>query len=152
MTINLRMPSINKVFISGNLVADPRVNILESGVRVANFRIANNQSYRLKDGSWGEKTHMVDVVAWRKTAELVEQFLHKGSPVIVEGELQTSTWKAQDGTERSRVEILARRVQFLERQGGAQRLREDSQQQGRPFEPPSEEPPDLDGEYDDIPF
>lgn len=150
--MNLRMPSINRVFISGNLVADPRVNILESGVRVANFRIANNQSFRLKDGSWGEKTHMVDVVAWRKTAELVEQFLHKGSPVIVEGELQTSTWKAQDGTERSRVEILARRVQFLERQGGAQRSREDAQQQGRPLEPPSEEPPDLDGEYDDIPF
>ncbi|NLP05379.1 single-stranded DNA-binding protein [Candidatus Fermentibacteria bacterium] len=151
MTINLRMPSINRVFISGNLVADPRVNILESGVRVANFRIANNQSYRLKDGSWGEKTHMVDVVAWRKTAELVEQFLHKGSPVIVEGELQTSTWKAQDGTERSRVEILARRVQFLERQGGAQRPREDVPQERR-LEPASEEPPDMDGEYDDIPF
>ncbi|MBD3369304.1 single-stranded DNA-binding protein [Candidatus Fermentibacteria bacterium] len=113
--MNLRMPALNKVMITGNLVDDPRTNILQNGVNVANFRIASSRSYRGRDNEWHQKTCFVDVVAWRRTAELISSRLHKGSPVLVEGELQTSSWQAQDGTRRSRVEILARRVQFLER-------------------------------------
>ena len=149
--MNIRMPSINRVMISGNLVDDPRTDLLETGIHVANFRIASSQSYRGKDGEWREKTCFVDVVAWRRTAELVAEYLRKGSPVLVEGELQTSSWQAQDGSPRSRLEIVARRVQFLERTGQQQR----SETQERPEKArysPADEPPESDSEYDDIPF
>lgn len=153
--MNLRMPSLNKVLITGNLVDDPRTNILQSGTSVANFRIASSRSYRGRDNEWHQKTCFVDVVAWRKTAELVSSNLHKGSPVLIEGELQTSTWQAQDGSNRSRVEIQARRVQFLERRGDSGRDQKPSAgQQGPEYE--KQDQPDYGdeggGEYDDIPF
>jgi single-strand DNA-binding protein len=152
MAMNLRMPSINRVIISGNLVGDPRVNILENGVHVANFRIVNNQPYRTKAGAWEEKSVPIDIVAWRKTAELVQQFLHKGSPVLVEGELQESKWQGADGTENRRIEIVARRVQFLEKPG-TQRQPEPEARPEKPSYPAAEEaPPDIDTDYDDIPF
>ena len=153
--MNLRMPSLNKVLITGNLVDDPRTNILQSGTSVANFRIASSRSYRGRDNEWHQKTCFVDVVAWRKTAELVSSNLHKGSPVLIEGELQTSTWQAQDGSNRSRVEIQARRVQFLERRGDSGRDQRPSANQQSPDYGKQDQPDYGDeggGEYDDIPF
>jgi len=153
--MNLRMPSLNKVLITGNLVDDPRTNILQSGTSVANFRIASSRSYRGRDNEWHQKTCFVDVVAWRKTAELVSSNLHKGSPVLIEGELQTSTWQAQDGSNRSRVEIQARRVQFLERRGDAGRDQKSSAgQQGPDYgkQDQTDYENEGGGEYDDIPF
>lgn len=149
--MNLRMPSLNKVMISGNLVDDPRTDILENGTHVANFRLASSQSFKGRDGEWHEKTCFVDVVAWRRTAELIAESLRKGSPVLVEGELQTNSWQGQDGTQRSRLEILARRVQFLEKQPGAH-AEAPARPQDKPAYSPADEPPDADAEYDDIPF
>ena len=153
--MNLRMPSLNKVLIAGNLVDDPRTNILQSGTSVANFRIASSRSYRGKDNEWHQKTCFVDVVAWRKTAELVSSNLHKGSPVLIEGELRTSTWQAQDGSNRSRVEIQARRVQFLERRGDPGREQGPAASQNGPDYGRQEQgngPDQGGGDYDDIPF
>jgi len=113
--MDLRMPSINKVIITGNLVRDPDTRILENGTHMAKMSIANNQRYRARDGSWQEKTCFVTVVAWKKTAELVSEYCRKGSPVLIEGELNYNAWEDSDGKQRSRVEINARRVQFLER-------------------------------------
>ncbi len=146
--MNIRMPNLNKILITGNLVDDPRVSILESGVHVARMRIASNQSYKGRDGEWHQKTCFVDIVAWRRTAELVSEYLRKGSPVLVEGELESSSWQAQDGTQRSKLEIVARRVQFLERQG------QSNVSEAKPAQKPAsgsdeQEPPP---EYDDIPF
>ncbi|MDM7993289.1 MAG: single-stranded DNA-binding protein [Candidatus Fermentibacter sp.] len=149
--MNIRMPSINRVMISGNLVDEPRTDLLENGTHVANFRIASSQSFRGKDGEWHEKTCFVDVVAWRRTAELVAEYLRKGSPVLVEGELQTSSWQASDGTPRSRTEILARRVQFLEKPGQQQRSEPAAREEKASYTP-ADEPPDSESEYDDIPF
>ena len=150
--MNIRMPSINRVMISGNLVDEPRTDLLENGTHVANFRIASSQSFRGKDGEWHEKTCFVDVVAWRRTAELVAEHLRKGSPVLLEGELQTSSWQAQDGSPRSRLEIVARRVQFLERTGQQQQRPETPERQEKARYSPADEPPESDSEYDDIPF
>jgi single-strand DNA-binding protein len=150
--MNIRMPNLNKVLIAGNLVDDPRVSILESGVHVARMRLASNQSYKGRDGEWHQKTCYVDVVAWRRTAELASEYLRKGSPVLVEGELESSSWQAQDGTQRSKLEIVARRLQFLERQGqgGTAQQKPAAAAAARPENPPEEsEPPP---EYDDIPF
>lgn len=149
---NIRMPSLNRVMISGNLVEDPRTNILENGIHVSNFRIGSNQSYRGKDGEWHEKTCFVDVVTWRRTAELVSQFLKKGSPVLVEGELQSRSWQAPDGSTRTALEILARRVQFLEKQTQGKPEAPQQAQSGKPAYAASDEPPESENEFDDIPF
>lgn len=143
--MDIRLPSINRVIISGNLTDDPRTNILENGTHVANFRIASNQRYRARDGEWRDKTCFVDVVTWRQLAERVAGRLHKGSPVVVEGELQYTQWNGQDGSKRSRVEILARSVQMLEKSG-------ESGSYSGGSEPPSPAPSDEPDYSDDIPF
>lgn len=147
--MNVRMPSLNMVVISGNLTDDTRTNILENGVHVTNFRVASNQYYKGRDGEFHKKTCYVDVVCWRKTAEIAADRLRRGSPVLVEGELQTRSWKAQDGSARSVLEILARRIQFLEREEG------DRTTEAHPLEdsPPLERDPSDEPVYDDdIPF
>jgi len=126
--MDLRMPNINKVIISGNLVRDPDARILENGTHLAKMSIANNQRYRDRNGEWQEKTCYVNIIAWRKTAELVGEFCRKGSPVMVEGELVYNSWEDRDGNQRSRLEINARRIQFLERRG------QDSSYQDHPQE------------------
>jgi len=148
--MNLRMPNLNRILITGNLVDDPKSSILESGVHLAKMRLASNQSYKGRDGEWHQKTCYVDVVAWRRTAELATEYLRKGSPVLVEGELESRSWQAQDGSQRSKIEIVARRLQFLEKQGqdGQSDGKEGAGQQARPAEKDPEPPP----EYDDIPF
>jgi len=115
--MDLRMPSINKVIISGNLVRDPDTRILENGTHLAKMSIANNQRYRDRNGEWQEKTCYVNVIAWRKTAELVSEFCRKGSPVLIEGELVFNSWEDRDGNKRNQLEVNARRIQFLERRG-----------------------------------
>ncbi|MCK5131663.1 MAG: single-stranded DNA-binding protein [Candidatus Sabulitectum sp.] len=147
--MDIRMPSINKVLLSGNLTNDPRTNILENGTHVANFSVASNQRYRGRDGEWHEKTCFVDVVTWRQLAERVASRLHKGSPVMIEGELQFTQWNAQDGSKRSRVEILARSVQMLEKTGDSG---SSPSQSGGSDEPPRREEPQGPDYSDDIPF
>ncbi len=124
--MDLRMPSINKVIISGNLVRDPDTRILENGTHLAKMSIANNQRYRDRNGEWQEKTCYVNIIAWRKTAELVSEFCRKGSPVLVEGELVFNSWEDRDGSKRSRIEVNARRIQFLEKRGQDSSNRESS--------------------------
>lgn len=147
--MEIRLPSINKVLLTGNLTNDPRTNILENGTHVANFSVASNQHYRGRDGEWHKKTCFVDVVTWRDLAERVASKLHKGSPVMIEGELQFTQWNAQDGTKRSRVEILARSVQMLEKTGefGSSPSQHDNSE-----DPPHREEPQDPDYSDDIPF
>lgn len=147
--MDIRMPTINKVLITGNLTGDPRTNILENGTHAANFSVANNQRYRGKDGEWHDKTCYVDVVTWRQLAERVASKLHKGSPVMIEGELQFTQWIAQDGSKRSRVEILARSVQMLEKTGD---YGSNPPQSTGSDEPPRREEPQGPEYSDDIPF
>ena len=124
--MDLRMPSINKVIISGNLVRDPDTKILENGTHLAKMSIANNQRYRDKNGEWQEKTCYVNVIAWRKTAELVSEFCSKGSPVLIEGELVFNSWEDRDGNKRNQLEVNARRIQFLEKRSQDSSYRNDS--------------------------
>jgi len=127
--MDLRMPSINKVIISGNLVRDPDTRILENGTHLAKMSIANNQRYRDRNGEWQEKTCYVNVIAWRKTAELVSEFCRKGSPVLIEGELVFNSWEDRDGNKRNQLEVNARRIQFLERKGQDSSYRNNSAEQ-----------------------
>lgn len=110
-----RLPTLNRVFMAGNLTRDPELRYTASGVPVANFRIASNRWYRSPNGERREDVCYVNVVAWQRLAELVGERLHKGSAVLVEGELQSRQWDAENGTRRTAVEIRAFRVQFLNR-------------------------------------
>ncbi|MDD5088220.1 MAG: single-stranded DNA-binding protein [bacterium] len=110
---DLRMPDINSVIIVGNLIKDPAFRTTTSGVPVANFTIASNRKFKDNSGAIKEDVCFIGVVAWYKLAESCYENLRKGSAVLVEGELQSRTWKTEDGFNRSTVEIKARRIQFL---------------------------------------
>lgn len=110
----LKMPEINSVIIAGNLTKDPVFRQTNSGgTPVVNFSIACNRRFRDSNHLWQEDVCYVGVVAWNKLAESCRDNLKKSSAVLVDGELQSRTWKAQDGTSRTVVEIKARRIQFL---------------------------------------
>lgn len=104
--------SFNKVIIMGNLTRDPEMKYLSSGKPVTNFSIAVNEKYK-KGEEWIDQTSYFDVVVFARQAETCNEYLKKGRPVLVEGKLQQSRWEAQDGTKRSKVEIVASGVTFL---------------------------------------
>lgn len=112
------MASLNKVLLMGNLTRDPELRYTPQGTAVANLRLAVNRKYKGRDEQMKEEVCFVSVVVWSKMAESCGQFLHKGSPVFVEGRLQSRSWEDQaTGKTRSVIEVNAERVQFLG-QGG----------------------------------
>ena len=112
----LKMPDINNVLIAGNLTGDPTFRKTGNGTSVANFYIASNRKYRDNSGIWRENVCYVGIVAWHKLADACNEVLKRGSSVLVDGELQSRSWKNEDGTTRNVVEIRARRIQFLDKQ------------------------------------
>jgi single-strand DNA-binding protein len=113
---DIKLPSINRVLISGRLTAEPNLNFTPDGVPVLKFRIASSRYYRDKDGNWKEAVAFLPVSIWREKAERLADVLHKGSAVFVEGRLQSRSWEA-DGQRKSMVEINAWRIQNLEKTG-----------------------------------
>jgi single-strand DNA-binding protein len=109
----LKMPEINYVIIAGNLTKDPICRMTTNNTPVVNFSIASNRKYKDSSNQWQEDVCYIGIVAWNKLAESCRDRLRKGSAVLVDGELQSRTWKNEDGNNRSIVEIKARRIQFL---------------------------------------
>jgi single-strand DNA-binding protein len=116
---DLRMPDINTVLIAGNLTRDPVFRKTTNGTPVTNFWIACNRKFKDNNGLWRESVCYVGVVAWYKLAENCAENLAKGSAVVVEGELQSRSFRSDDGRNRNIVEIKARRVQFLNKKSEA---------------------------------
>jgi single-strand DNA-binding protein len=117
---DLKMPEINYVIVAGNLTKDPIFRQTTNNTPVVNFSIASNRKYKDSSNQWQEDVCYVGIVAWNKLAESCRDRLKKGSAVLVDGELQSRSWKSDDGHNRSIVEIKARRIQFLnkrEKQG-----------------------------------
>jgi single-strand DNA-binding protein len=111
-----RMPDINSVIIAGNLIKDPTFRkTIHSDVPVTNFTIASNRKFKDSSGQIKEDVCFIGVVAWYKLAESCYENLRKGSAILVEGELQSRSWKNEEGFTRSTIEIKARRIQFLNR-------------------------------------
>lgn len=110
-----RMPDINSVIIAGNLIKDPTFRKTHSDVPVTNFTIASNRKFKDSSGQIKEDVCFIGVVAWYKLAESCYENLRKGSAILVEGELQSRSWKNEEGFTRSTIEIKARRIQFLNR-------------------------------------
>jgi single-strand DNA-binding protein len=105
--------SLNQVTLMGNLTRDPELRQTPSGQQVCSFSLALNRSYKDASGEWQEATDFIDVVAWGPLGERVAQYLHKGSRTLVQGGLQSRAWE-QEGVKRSKVEVLARDVTFLD--------------------------------------
>jgi len=106
---------LNRIFLTGRLVADPDVRYTPSGSEVAQFRLAVNRSYKTKDSDeWREESFFVGIVTWNKLAEKVERNFKKGDLVIVEGRLNIRNYEV-DGTKKWVTEIVASNVKFLPR-------------------------------------
>lgn len=110
---DLKMPEINYVIVAGNLTKDPAFRETTNRTPVVNFSIASNRKFKDSSNQWQEDVCYIGVVAWNKLAESCRDRLRKGSAVLVDGELQSRSWKSEEGHNRSIVEIKARRIQFL---------------------------------------
>jgi len=118
---DLKLPSLNHVLIAGRLTRDPDLRYTPSGTAVCNFRLASGRRFKDQSGEWRDDPTFVNVVTWKKTAENCGEYLKKGSAVLVEGRLQSRSWETEDGQKRSVLEIVAQRVQFLDRVGGPEK-------------------------------
>jgi single-strand DNA-binding protein len=117
------MSSMNHVILIGNLTRDPESRTLASGQTVTDLGLAVSDNYKDKDGKLVERTCFTDIVVWGKQAELCQQFLKKGAPVLVEGKLQLDQWKTESGEKRNKLRVKAIRVQFLGRTAGTDTTR-----------------------------
>lgn len=114
-----KMPELNSVIIAGNLTKDPIFRQTTNGTPVVNFSIASNRRFRDKNDEWKEDVCYVGIVAWNRLAESCRDKLKKGNAVLVDGELQSRTFKTEDGNNRTIVEIKARRIQFLNKRAAS---------------------------------
>jgi len=116
---DLRIPNLNVVFLVGRLVQDPDFRYTPSGVPVVRLRLAADRPFRDQTGEWQRETLFIDVIAWRALAERMQNQVKKGSPVLVEGYLRSRSWETEEGLRRSTVEVVARKIQVLEKVGEA---------------------------------
>jgi single-strand DNA-binding protein len=110
--------SLNKVLLMGNLTRDPEVKYTPKGTAVCDLGLAINDSYKAQDGTIKETVTYVDVEVWGRTAENCKQYLTKGRPIFVEGQLKLDTWETPQGEKKSKMRVRADRVQFLGGGGG----------------------------------
>jgi single-strand DNA-binding protein len=111
------MANYNRVILAGNLSREPEIKFTNDGVPVTNFGLAVNRVRSKKEGA----VDFFEVTAWRELGEAVANHKKKGDPVLVEGRLQYRSWEAQDGSRRSKVDVVADSIQFLGRGKGASR-------------------------------
>ena len=109
--------SLNRVQLIGNLTRDPELRQIPGGQTVASFSIATNFAWTDSSGQKQDKSEFHNITAWRKLAEIVGQYLRKGSKVFVEGRLQTREWEGEDGVKRYRTENVADNMIMLDRKG-----------------------------------
>jgi len=152
------MAGYNKVIMIGNLTRDPSLTYLpNSQTAVCEIGLAVNRRFRGKDGQQQEKVCFIDCRAYAKRAEVLNQYLRKGQPLMIEGTLELDRWEAQDGSARSKHRITIDNFQFLGGggQGGGQGSQGgDYNSAPAPSQPspgtPSDAPP-APNAYDDIP-
>jgi single-strand DNA-binding protein len=111
------MRGYNSLTIIGNVGGDPELRYTKSGTPVATFSVAINSSWTDSDGNKQEKVEWVNVVAWKKLAEIVSEYVTKGMPVFIEGRIATSSWEGDDGKKRYKTELIAQQLVML---GGKQ--------------------------------
>lgn len=111
---------INKVILIGNLGQDPEIKSTANGAAIANFSVATSESWKDKaTGQQQERTEWHRVVAFNRLAEIIGQYVKKGSKIYIEGSLRTRKWQDQNGQDRYTTEIVANEMQMLDSRGGS---------------------------------
>lgn len=105
------MASYNRVILVGNLTRDPELRYIPSGSAVSEIGLAVNDRVK-KNDQWVDETTFVDVTLWGRTAEVANEYLSKGSPLLIEGRLKLDMWE-KDGQKRSKLRVVADRMQML---------------------------------------
>ncbi|MDD5292363.1 MAG: single-stranded DNA-binding protein [Candidatus Omnitrophica bacterium] len=111
------MANLNRVFLIGNLTRDPELRYTPSGMAVATLRLAVNHRFEDRSGELKQDACFINIVVWDKQAETSNQYLKKGSSVLIEGRLQSRSWQDKEGKNRSVIEVRADRVVFLDSAG-----------------------------------
>lgn len=109
---------INKAILVGNVGGDPEVRTLENDTKVATFSLATSESYKDRNGQRQERTAWHRIVAWRQLAGIIEQYVHKGSKLYIEGRITYRQYKDKDGNDRNITEIVADEMKMLDSRGG----------------------------------
>ena len=148
------MKSVNKIFLLGSVGHDPEVKYTASGIAVGRFSLATNERFKDKSGQFQDRTEWHNVVVWQRLAEIVGEFVSKGSKVYVEGKLQTSSWAdRQSGEKKYRTEIVAKDLMLLgsrEKGNGAQPAGSDKAGKATKPAAPGAGAPEISD--DDLPF
>lgn len=111
--------NLNKVILIGRLVRDPEMRSTSTGQSVCNFSIATSRFWTNREtNEKQEKTEFHNIVAWAKQAEIITQYLNKGSLILIEGRLETRSWQDSDGNKRYRTEVIAERIQLGPKSSG----------------------------------
>jgi single-strand DNA-binding protein len=149
------MASVNKVILVGNLGREPEVRFMPNGEAVCNFSIATTDNWKDKNGEKQSKTEWHNIVIYRKLAEIAGDYLKKGSPVYIEGRLQTRKWQTKEGQDRYTTEIIANSMQMLGTKPASSGQSDGGYDKERYTPPPSDKdapPRNFDDFEDDIPF
>ena len=150
---------VNKVILVGNLGQDPEVKYMQNGKAVANLSIATSESWNDQQGQKQERTEWHRLTAYDKLAEIIGEYVKKGSKIYVEGKLQTRKWQDQQGQDRYTTEVIINQMQMLDgkKDGGQQaqqqqqRQPQQQQRQQTKQQPSANNAPQIDFD-DDIPF
>ncbi len=110
------MASFNRVILIGNLTRDVELRYLQSGMAVTDIGLAVNEKYKNSNGEWIEEVTFVDVTVWGRTAEVMSEYLSKGSPVFIEGRLKLDSWE-KDGQKRSKLKVVCEKMQLIGARG-----------------------------------
>ena len=153
------MANYNRVILAGNLTRDPQLSYTPSNTAVCEFGMATNRRWRDRDGNTKEEVCFVDLTAYGRQAEVINQYMAKGKPMLVEGHLRFSQWTNKEGQKRSRLDAVVENFTFLGGgQGGGARAGAPSRAAAEPAAAASadeEAPPpadDLPPDDPDVPF
>lgn len=136
---------LNKAMLIGNLTRDPEMRTTNNGTNVASFAIATNLVWKDQQGQMQKKAEFHNIVAWRKLADICNQYLKKGGKVYIEGRIQNREWVGQDNQKKYRTEIVADNMIMLSSQGGAY---QNQNQGGGNYQNQNQETPVIDVDED----
>lgn len=142
----MAVKSLNKAQLIGNLTRDPELKYTPSGTAVVSFSVATNRQWKESSGQQKDEVTFHRVVAWAKLAEIIGQYLKKGSKVFVEGRLSNREWTDQQGVKKYLTEIVADDMIILDNKGNA------NQQQNNQVQDVPDDPAPEPSNDDDIPF
>lgn len=110
---------LNKVMLIGRVTKDPEIRTLQTGQAVATFSVATNRQWKDAQGQRQEKGEFHNIVAWRKLAEIIQQYVKKGSKLYLEGRLETRSWEDPQGQKKYRTEVVLDNMIMLDSKGSA---------------------------------